>query len=62
MRTPPVTIPYDAPLAQASRLLRDSRCGCLLVMCEGRPQAVLTEADIIRFLAPAGAAPKVCSR
>ena len=52
MRTPPVIVPADATLGQASRVLRESRRGCLVVVCgEGRPQAVVTEGDIIRFLA-----------
>lgn len=51
MRTPPVTIPPDATLAQASRLLRETARGCVVVVSEGRPQAIITEADIVRFLA-----------
>jgi CBS domain-containing protein len=51
MRTPAVIVPADATLGQASRVLRESRRGCLVVVCEGRPQAVVTEGDIIRFLA-----------
>lgn len=51
MRTPPVIVPAEATLGQASRVLRESRRGCLVVVSEGRPQAVVTEGDIIRFLA-----------
>jgi CBS domain-containing protein len=62
MRTPPVTIPPDATLGQASRLLRDSARGCLVVVSEGRPQAIVTEADIVRFLAQADSAAVVGKR
>ncbi|MBL8754609.1 MAG: CBS domain-containing protein [Planctomycetes bacterium] len=48
MTARPTTIAPTTPLAEAARLLRDKKFGCLPVVDHGRLVGVLTEHDILR--------------
>lgn len=48
MSSPPVTVPEDAPLEEAARVMVENRIGCLLVMCDDELVGVITETDIFR--------------
>ena len=45
----------DASLAQASRMLHEHRIGAIVVMDEGSVTGILSERDVVRALARAGA-------
>lgn len=48
MMTPePVTLPLDAPLTEAARLMRDKAIGEVLVTLDGRLCGLLTDRDIV---------------
>lgn len=43
-----ITVPPEATLADAARLMKDNNCGCLLVGDGGtRPEGVITDRDIV---------------
>jgi acetoin utilization protein AcuB len=48
MTAHPLTIPSATPLAEAARVLRDRKFGCLPVVDRGELVGVLTENDILR--------------
>ena len=48
MTSNPRTIPSTTPLAEAARILRDKKFGCLPVVDHGRLVGVLTEHDLLR--------------
>lgn len=47
MTSEPVTLPLDAPLTEAARLMRDERIGGVLVTQDGRLCGLLTDRDIV---------------
>ena len=51
MSTPPVIISPDADIGQAARLLAEKRIGCLPVVEEGKLVGLLTETDVLRYIA-----------
>ena len=51
MTNDPVTIPPDAPLAEAARLMLERKIGALLVVEDGRLAGILTESDFVRRFA-----------
>jgi CBS domain-containing protein len=51
MSTPPVVISPDAEIGQAARLLAEKRIGCLPVIEEGKLVGLLTETDVLRYIA-----------
>ena len=46
-----VTLPPDAPVAQAAALMLEGRFGCLPVIEQGRLVGIVTELDVLRALA-----------
>jgi acetoin utilization protein AcuB len=48
MTSPPITVPEDAPLEEATRIMVENRIGCLPVMRDGDLVGVITEADIFK--------------
>jgi acetoin utilization protein AcuB len=48
MSSPPITVPEDAPLEEAARLMIEKEIGCLPVMREGKLVGVITETDIFK--------------
>jgi acetoin utilization protein AcuB len=48
MSSPPITVPEDAPLEEAARLMIDKGIGCLPVMRGGELVGVITETDIFK--------------
>jgi len=50
MTKPVQTIGPDAPIAEAARLMRDKKIGCLLVTQGERIVGILTEGDFVRHL------------
>jgi acetoin utilization protein AcuB len=46
MSSPALTVPEDAPLEEAARLLVDRKIGCLPVMRDGMMVGLITETDI----------------
>jgi CBS domain-containing protein len=51
MSTPPVVIDPDAEIEQAARLLAENRIGCLPVIEEGKLVGLVTETDVLRYIA-----------
>jgi CBS domain-containing protein len=51
MSTPPIVISPDAEIGQAARLLAEKRIGCLPVIEEGKLVGLLTETDVLRYIA-----------
>ena len=51
MSTPPIVISSDAEIGQAARLLAEKRIGCLPVIEEGKLVGLLTETDVLRYIA-----------
>jgi CBS domain-containing protein len=47
MTREPVTLPLDAPLTEAARLMRDKEIGGVLVTQDGRLCGLLTDRDIV---------------
>lgn len=47
MTSEPVTLPLDAPLTEAARLMRDEGIGGVLVTQDGRLCGLLTDRDIV---------------
>ncbi len=46
MTSPPLTVPEDAPLEEAARLMVEKKIGCLPVMRDGELRGLITETDI----------------
>ena len=46
MSSPPITVPEDAPLEEAARVMVEHKIGCLPVMRDGELVGVITETDI----------------
>ena len=46
MTSPPITVPEDAPLEEAARIMVQNKIGCLPVMRDGELQGMITETDI----------------
>jgi len=51
MSSPPIVIYPDAEIGQAARLLAEKRIGCLPVVEEGKLVGLLTETDVLRYIA-----------
>jgi len=51
MTTPPVVISPDATVQQAARALVDHKIGCLPVLEDDKLIGLVTEADVLRYLA-----------
>ena len=51
MSTPPIVISPDAGIGEAARLLAEKRIGCLPVVEEGKLVGLLTETDVLRYIA-----------
>jgi CBS domain-containing protein len=47
MTPEPVTLPLDAPLTEAARLMRDEEIGGVLITQDGRLCGLLTDRDIV---------------
>jgi acetoin utilization protein AcuB len=46
MSSPPITVPVDAPLEEAARVMVEKKIGCLPVMQNGKLVGMITETDI----------------
>jgi acetoin utilization protein AcuB len=46
MSVPPITVPEDAPLEEAAKVMVEKKIGCLPVMRNGELVGVITETDI----------------
>ena len=46
MTSPPITVPEDAPLEEAARIMVENKIGCLPVMRDGELRGMITETDI----------------
>jgi len=46
MTSPPITVPEDAPLEEAARIMVEKKIGCLPVMRDGELRGLITETDI----------------
>jgi acetoin utilization protein AcuB len=44
----PITVPEDAPLEEAARIMVDNKIGCLPVLRDGELVGIITETDIFR--------------
>jgi CBS domain-containing protein len=55
MSTPVVTVPSDAPLEEAGRLMREEGLGSLPVVDHGRIVGIVTETDLLRRIVGADA-------
>jgi acetoin utilization protein AcuB len=51
MSTPPIVISPDVTVPQAARILVEHRIGCLPVLEDGKLIGLVTEADVLRYLA-----------
>lgn len=51
MSEPAVTIAPDAPVQDAARAMAEKKIGCLPVLEEGALVGILTESDILRYVA-----------
>ncbi len=51
MSTPPVVISPDATVPQAARMLVEHKIGCLPVLEEGKLVGLVTDADVLQYLA-----------
>jgi len=56
----PITVPEDAPLEEAARIIVEKRIGCLPVMRDGELVGIITETDIFKaFVETLGAGDEV---
>jgi acetoin utilization protein AcuB len=55
MREPVITVDPDATVGHAARLMFENKIGCLPVVSEGRLKGLLTESDVLRYVADARA-------
>jgi CBS domain-containing protein len=53
MSEPVITVDPDATVRHAARLMVEHKIGCLPVVSEGRLQGLLTETDVLRYVADA---------
>ena len=53
MRTPVITIPPQAAVKDAARLMADKKVGCLPVVDNGSLVGLITATDILRYVATA---------
>ena len=51
MNEPVITVDPDATVQDAARLMVENKIGCLPVVSEGRLQGLLTETDVLRYVA-----------
>jgi len=51
MSTPPIVISPEAEIRQAARLLAEHAIGCLPVIDEGKLVGIVTETDVLRYIA-----------
>jgi len=51
MSEPVITVDPEATVAHAARLMFENKIGCLPVVSEGRLQGLLTETDVLRYVA-----------
>ena len=51
MSEPVVTVGPDATVQDAARLMVENKIGCLPVVSEGRLQGLVTETDLLRYVA-----------
>ncbi|HEY8233013.1 MAG TPA: CBS domain-containing protein [Vicinamibacteria bacterium] len=51
MNEPVITVDPDATVQAAARLMVENKIGCLPVVSEGRLQGLLTETDVLRYVA-----------
>lgn len=59
MRTPPITVPPDARLSEAVDLMVEKDVSSILVVDKREPVGIVTQADIIEFIASFGKAEEV---
>jgi CBS domain-containing protein/ribosome-associated translation inhibitor RaiA len=59
MRTPPVTVPQDAKLSEEVNLMMDKDISSILVADNMEPVGIVTQVDIIEFIASFGKAEEV---
>jgi acetoin utilization protein AcuB len=52
---PVITVDPAATVRHAARLMLENKIGCLPVVSEGRLQGLLTETDVLRYVADAKA-------
>jgi CBS domain-containing protein len=57
MSSPPVVIGPDATIREAALLMADGKIGCLPVVEKGRLIGLVTETDVLRWVASAPATP-----
>ena len=57
MSTPPVVIGPDASIREAALLMADRKIGCLPVVEAGRLIGLVTETDVLRWVASTPAPP-----
>ena len=50
MRRPVITLPPDAPLEHASRLMMEKKIGGIPIVEDGRLVGIVTESDVLRVL------------
>jgi CBS domain-containing protein len=55
MSEPVISVDPDATVGHAARLMFENKIGCLPVVSEGRLQGLLTETDVLRYVAEAQA-------
>jgi CBS domain-containing membrane protein len=51
MSEPVITVDPDATVGHAARLMFENKIGCLPVVSEGRLRGLLTETDVLRYVA-----------
>ncbi len=51
MSSPPIVVSTDASVAEAARIMADRKIGCLPVVKGDQLEGMVTETDILRFIA-----------
>jgi len=51
MSSPPIVIDPDAEIGQAARLMAENAIGCLPVVEDGKMVGLVTETDVLRYIA-----------
>ena len=51
MSSPPIVVPPDASVAEAARIMAEKKIGCLPVVKEQHLEGMVTETDVLRFVA-----------
>ena len=54
MSSPPIVVSPDASVADAARIMADRKIGCLPVVKGDQLEGMLTETDILQFIADSG--------